>query len=249
MGASRTLVRGLLVLALLTSGCAVGTTRIDVDHSPLTGGASARSGDLVVRTFQDLRDSERQPYIGAKRNGFGMVLGHVAVPEGQTLEGILTDYFIKALQRAGYRAAPEADVAAAGDGFEPVGVLEGDITTFWLDMYMAAWHNVGIDLRLRDRSEALLWESRIQGEESNVLWVGVSAELEKVIRQALDEALGQAVTEFSGADFEAQVRVAADRANPGDAVASQPETESETEPVGSPPPEPPEPSGGTDSEP
>jgi hypothetical protein len=77
-------------------------------------------------------------------------------------------------------------------------------------MYMATWHSIVIDIRLSDLSDTVLWEGRVEGDESNVLWVGVNAEFEKVIRQALDEALDQAATDFGSAAFQEQVRIAAD---------------------------------------
>jgi hypothetical protein len=139
-----------------------------------------------------------------------MVLGHVAVPEGQSLEGILSQFFVEALQRAGYRAVlAETETSMPAD-FHPIGMIDGDIETFWLDMYMATWHSIVIDIRLSDLSDTVLWEGRVEGDESNVLWVGVNAEFEKVIRQALDEALDQAATDFGSAAFQEQVRIAAD---------------------------------------
>lgn len=199
---------GVLVLAL-GSACATGTTRLEIERSPFEADVALREGDILVRTFQDLRAEDRRPYVGAKRNGYGMVLGHVAAPEDRPLEEIITGYFVEALQRVGYRALREddADPPDAAD-FRPVAILEGDIETFWLDMYMTTWHNVVIAVRLRDLGDQVLWEGRFRGDESNVLWVGASGELEKVIRQALDKALAQAIAEFAADDFADQVRAA-----------------------------------------
>jgi hypothetical protein len=202
----------LIVLLQITTACAVGTTHIRVDHTPFVGESSAKPGDLVVRTFRDLRVEDHRPYIGAKRNGYGMVLGHVAVPEGESLEGILSQYFVEALQGAGYRAWLAETGASMPDDFHPVAFVDGDIVTFWLDMYMATWHSIAIDFRLSDLSDQVLWEDHFVGDESNVLWIGIKSEFEKVIRQALDEALDQAKAEFGSADFDAQVQVAADLA-------------------------------------
>jgi hypothetical protein len=41
----------------------------------------------------------------------------------------------------------------------------------------------------------------IQGENKNVLWVGATAEYEKVIRQALTKALNNAISEFTSDEF------------------------------------------------
>ncbi len=201
----------LLILPLqIITACALGTTHIRVNRTPFDGEPSPKSGDLVVRTFRDLRAGDRRPYIGAKRNGYGMVLGHLAVPEDESLEKILSRYFVETLQEAGYRALLAETEMPTPDDFDPVAFVDGDIVTFWLDMYMVAWHNIAIDVRLSDLSDRVLWEDHIVGDESNVLWIGLNSEFEKVIRQALDEALEQAGAEFGGADFDAQVQVAVD---------------------------------------
>jgi hypothetical protein len=44
-------------------------------------------------------------------------------------------------------------------------------------------------------------EEDIRGEQTNVLWIGTSSELEKVIRQALTKALNQAAKEFASDEF------------------------------------------------
>ena len=72
----------LLILPLqIMTACALGTTHIRVNRTTFDSEPSAKPGDLVVRTFRDLRAGDRRPYIGTKRNGYGMVLGHLAVPE------------------------------------------------------------------------------------------------------------------------------------------------------------------------
>jgi len=216
MERERALRIGLAVAALsFGSACAVGTTRLQIERSPFDVDVDRQRGEIAVRTFRDLRPEDRRPYVGAKRNNFGMVLGHVAAPEDRPLEDILTGYFVEALQRAGYRALREDEAGArsAGD-FRPVAVLEGDIETFWLDMYMATWHNVVLAVRLRDLEGQVLWESRLRGDETNVLWSGASGEMEKVIRQALDKALAQAVAAFAADDFAERVRVAGEAGTP-----------------------------------
>ncbi len=45
---------------------------------------------------------ENPEFIGNKRNGFGMVAGHVGLEQGKNLEVLLTRFFAEALQEAGY---------------------------------------------------------------------------------------------------------------------------------------------------
>lgn len=191
----------------LTTGCALGTTPLSVKHSPFVGAACPSRGvSIVVRPFKDLRPVEQRPYIGAKRNAYGMVLGHVSVREGQPLAEALTGFIIDALQQAGYRAVLDGKQ----QGFEPDAVVEGDILVFWLDMYVATWHRLELDVRLLDSKEHATWERVFVGEETNALWFGVSSELETVIQQAIDRALAHAVVEFASESFDEHVRPASE---------------------------------------
>jgi hypothetical protein len=137
-------------LAVLLSGCALGTTRVEVRHSPLPSTSQKRSGKILVRQFSDAR-TEDHKYIGYKRNGYGMTLGRIGLAQGELLEALITEYFAEALRQAGY----DAVVQAPGDSEKNVAanvILEGNIRTFWLDMYMMTWHHVNVDLRLLDRT-------------------------------------------------------------------------------------------------
>ena len=46
-----------------------------------------------------------------------------------------------------------------------------------------------------------LWQRELTGNKKHVLWLGVTSEYERVIRDALDEALAKAVKEFSSQEF------------------------------------------------
>lgn len=208
----------LLVLLYLSSACAFGTTPIKIVPTPFESieghVEQARQGDIVVHRFTDNRDEEKREFIGAKRNGYGMVLGHLGVVEGTTLPDLMTQFFTEALRDAGYRAVIEGtpDSETPSD-FQPIATLEGGIEKFWLDMYMATWHLVEISVSLWNNSDEVLWEGLFEGEETNVLWLGLSGEFEKVIRQALDKALAQAVVDFSSDDFAEQLSFAAQEGN------------------------------------
>jgi hypothetical protein len=200
----RGIVAALLSTAVLASasGCALGTTPIRVSHSALVPAATLHQGTLLVRQFKDVRAEERRPYVGAKRNSWGMVLGHVALPPGESLEVLLTRYFAEALEDAGYHAELQLAGQQPPAELMPDAILDGEIEQFWLDLYVATWDQIRVAVTLRaPADEAVLWTSTIEGAETNVLWIGATAEYEKVVRQALDHALARAVAEFSSDDF------------------------------------------------
>ena len=185
--------------ALIFSSCAIGQSRISVTHSPLAPASKQRSGTVVVRTFTDSRKDIDKTLVGNKRNGFGMVLGSFAIKGGDTVAEVLTAHFAEALTAAGYKAV--VSNSASGSA-----VLSGDIHEFWLDLFTAVWHNVGIKLQLKDGAGRVVWSKDVNTKETNVLWFGVNSEIEKVIRQALDKALTQTMREFASDAFASKVR-------------------------------------------
>ena len=190
-----------LAAAILLSNCAIGTSKVRASHSPLQPVASKRSGTILVKPFTDSRKLEDKTKVGNKRNGFGMVLGSFALKGGKSVAQTMTEYVADALKEAGYNVVMEGSGAAPGSV-----VLEGDVYEFWLDLFMATWHNVGVDLKLRSRAGAVVWQKKVNGSETNVLWLGINSEIEKVIRQAIDKALNQAVREFASGDFASHVK-------------------------------------------
>ncbi|TLM67195.1 MAG: hypothetical protein FDZ69_04715 [Deltaproteobacteria bacterium] len=191
--------------ALLLGGCAIGTTPLNVTHEPLAKIEAKKSGNILVRTFVDRRKEEHQ-YIGNKRNGFGMVLGHVGLKDGQTLEGLLTGYFAGALREAGYNAVIQGEPGADAQQVKFDAVVEGEIVEFWLDLYMKVWHNVEVKTRVVSPvNQAVLWERTVQADQSNVLWIGASGEFERVINEALTKALNQAAADYASNDFQQAV--------------------------------------------
>jgi hypothetical protein len=201
-------IRALLLAGSLLVGCAFGTTPIAVKHSLIVPSRSQREGVVLVRQFQDARPEDRRPYIGAKRNTYGVVLGNLALPEGQQISPLLTRYFADALGKAGYTAVLDRDPVTM-----PVdGILEGVIQGFWEDTYLLTWHNVKVDLRLlRLPEEKPVWEAQVTGSRSHYLWMGTDGEFERVIREALDQALVSSVEAFASDAFSAALH-----ANPAD---------------------------------
>jgi len=184
-------------------GCALGVTRVNVSHDPLNRIENKKEGNILVNEFKDVRPQKRE-YIGNKRNMYGMVLGHIGTESGVSLAEILTKYFAESLSEAGYKTVVMKE-AKMPDGSEKIkfdAMLEGEIVEFWMDLYMAVWHKVGVKLTAKHSdSKEVLWEKVIHGEDKNVLWIGATAEYEKVIRQALTKALNKAASEFASDEF------------------------------------------------
>ena len=187
--------------AVLTTGCAVGTTRLTVSHEQLSSVQPKRQGDVLVRPFVDKR--EHTEYIGNKRNMYGMVLGHVATQKGVKIEELMTQYFVEALQAAGYNAT--LDKAASGSPAPQAKcdtIIDGEIVVFWMDLYMTVWHRVEVKVRaINPADQTVVWEKLIEGDENATLWAGVTAEFERVVRLAITKALNHAAREFASDDF------------------------------------------------
>lgn len=197
------LLRFLLLpcLAFTLSQCAVGTTKINVVHTPLPA-ASAQRGTIYVKQFTDSRKVDNKITIGNKRNGFGMVLGTLAVKNKESVAEIMTGAVAEALRASGYQTVIE------GSGTAPAHapVMEGDVYEFWMDLYTTTWHNVGVDLKLKNPSGKIAWEKKVNGTKTNVLWLGLSEEFTKVMRQSIDAAKQEAVKEFSSESFAAAAK-------------------------------------------
>lgn len=199
----------LSVVALLLSGCALGVTPVKVRHSPLQHVENKREGTILVRQFVDNRQSKHDHrYIGTKRNGFGMPLGKIGIQDGAKLEVLVTDYFAEALREVGYQVVIQPPSGSgAFTAVTPDAILEGEIKEFWLDLYMAVWHNVDVLVKLRDKEgQNVLWEKAVHGDQTNMLWLGLAAEFEMVIRQALDKALNQAINDFASEEFHCKLK-------------------------------------------
>lgn len=196
-----------LLSVFLLSGCAIGTTTLQITHEPLERIESKKSGNILVRPFVDKR-KENHEHIGNKRNGFGMVLGHVAPQDGMKLDKIITGYVTDALKEAGYTTYVQGtDSSDKQDNFRYDAIVEGEIIEFWLDLYMKVWHNVEIKTRvLSPETQKVLWENSVKADQSNVLWLGISSEFEKVISESMTKALNQAAKDYSSDQFNSAVK-------------------------------------------
>ncbi|MEN3943914.1 hypothetical protein WJU23_21610 [Prosthecobacter sp. SYSU 5D2] len=191
----------LATTTISLSQCALGTTKIKAVHTPLQGSAQQR-GTIYVKQFTDSRKVDSKVTIGNKRNGFGMVLGTLAIRNSEGVSGFMTEAVADALRASGYQPIIEGQgTASAG-----MPVLEGDVYEFWMDLFTTTWHNVGVELTLRKPSGAVAWQRKVNGTETNVLWLGLNEEFTKVMRQSIDEAKQEAVKEFSSEAFSAAYR-------------------------------------------
>jgi hypothetical protein len=133
-----------------------------------------------------------------------MVLGNIGPEEGLNLNDVLTNYFVEAMQEAGYTVVFSKETKAPEE-LEKMkfdAMIDGEIVEFWLDLYMAVWHYTTTKLTAKHPdSKEVLWEKVIHGEEKNALWIGATSEYEKVIRQSLTKALNKAASEFASEDF------------------------------------------------
>jgi hypothetical protein len=195
---------GVLLIALLafcSVGCAAGVTKVKINMEPLEQIENKKEGNIFVKQFVDKRNETH--YIGNKRNGFGMVLGHIGAADGINLEVLLTKYFAEALIEAGYNAVVQEPLSSGIPGnvrFDAI--VEGEIVTFWMDLYMHVWHQVEVKVKaLAPSTQDILWEKNVKGGESRVLWIGATAEYERIIREALTKALNQAAEEFASEEF------------------------------------------------
>lgn len=191
----------ILLSSFILGGCAVGTTELVVSHNELNKVQNKRAGNLLVKKFTDSRKDTN--YIGNKRNGFGMVLGHVGLHDGENLESILTSYFAEALQESGYSVTifnEKTNDDISERNYDAV--IEGDIIEFWMDLYMAVWHKVKVNIKaVNPANNATLWENQISGAEKRVLWVGATGEYERIIREAITITLNRALEEFTDEEF------------------------------------------------
>ena len=196
-----TVCGAIVLLSIISGGCALGTSRLDISHEPLSPVVQKRQGDILVRQFADKR--VQTEYIGNKRNGLGLVLGHFATQEGVKLDELLTKYFIEALQDAGYNAVL---YKSAPGGLETQlkcdAIIDGEIVEFWTDLYLMVWHSVGVKVKaIKPVDQKVVWEKLIQGSESRVLWAGATGEFESTINEAVTKALNRAAQDFASDDF------------------------------------------------
>jgi len=198
----------LAIGAFFLSGCAIGVTRVQLSHNPLERIENKKQENILIEPFVDARKDRE--HIGNKRNAFGMVLGHIGTEEGVNLDTVLTGYFADALRAAGYNAILKGEAKSAEQVYNAV--LTGKISEFWMDLYMAVWHYMRVNLEIIDpAARHVLWSKEVKGEQKRVLWVGATGEYERIIGEATTNALNEAVKAFSSDEFAEAIRQGSSR--------------------------------------
>jgi hypothetical protein len=138
-------------LAVLASGCATSRGVLDV-RVPVPSNAASGTPVKVTRvtdrrifelkpnkpSIPSLKDGEinnkaiTSRAIARKRNTYGMALGDILLPEGQTVERLVKDALIRSFRESGYRVVDESDGA-----YGVATPIEADIDQFW------GWVNPG----------------------------------------------------------------------------------------------------------
>ncbi len=149
MNRTRVITIGLatftLAAAVLTSGCVTNRGVLNVQVKAPPNPASGKMIRIVRVT--DKRKFEVRPTnpstpslrgghiedkattiraVARKRNGYGKALGDIVLPEGRTVEHVVTEALTKAFREAGYRVA-DANTPATPDTIS----VEADIEEFW----------------------------------------------------------------------------------------------------------------------
>jgi hypothetical protein len=142
-----------VVVAILLSvaGCATSRGVVDIRIPVTLASAAARTVKLVEvldnRSFQrkpsdpsipSLKGAEIQDRaitsraVARKRNSYGKALGDILLPEGRTVEALVTDALTAAFSEAGYRVVQRDEA-----GYEEATAVTADIEQFW------AWFSPG----------------------------------------------------------------------------------------------------------
>lgn len=139
-----------MVAAMLGSGCATNRGVLDVRVKESQNPRSGRA--VTITRVTDNRVFEKAPSfpsipslkdgaitdkaitsraIARKRNGYGKAMGDILLPEGRSVENLVTEALVKSFRDAGYRVVD-------GRNSDEKGVpVEADIEQFW------AWFSPG----------------------------------------------------------------------------------------------------------
>lgn len=132
-------------LLLFCSGCATGTTELDVrvpvpldpqssnavtirsvdDNRHFTNRAANKMVHSV-NSFEDLDKSFTSRVIVRKANSYGTLMGVIALPEGRTVAGVVEETITKSFREKGYSVISSN---AAVDASVPA--VQAEISRFW----------------------------------------------------------------------------------------------------------------------
>jgi uncharacterized lipoprotein YajG len=145
-------VASLAMFVTLAAGCATSRSTIDVQQA--TSSVTAAKGFATIVEVNDKRRFDPAPKepstpslqsveelknpaitsraIARKRNGYGMALGDVLLPEGRTVQSVTRDAVARALTEQGYEVVDEKS-----PNFSRAVPVKVDIEQFW------AWFTPG----------------------------------------------------------------------------------------------------------
>lgn len=208
-GVSAGLGCGAMVLvAIVTGGCTLSPKPMTISHRQLKPVIQQRQGDLLVRPLIDKRAQTQ--YVGRMvYTKMGGTAYYFETTKGDRLDVLLTQYFVEALQNAGYSAV--LDTSTPGSPLSEAkydAIISGEIVEFWMDNYL---HYPSTVFRVAVRVQAnspdaqkVLWEKLIEGTDRHIdgSWESLT---EPFVRHGVTDVLNRFAWEFASDDFYARV--------------------------------------------
>ena len=182
----------LLAAAILVTGCAFTTSKLDIAYSADQTGplATVAPREVSVGPFADKRPDVAR--IGYKKNGFGQKTADI-LPSRPVAE-IVRDAIAAELAKNGHRAAAAPALA-----------LSGDVTEFWFDLSVGAFTieytgRVGATVNIRDPSGGPVLTKRYQGVQVEKRMAGYEGAWTEVMNTALSKMVREISTDPELAD-------------------------------------------------
>jgi uncharacterized lipoprotein len=184
----------LLAAAILVTGCAFTTSKLDIAYSADQPGplATVAPREVSVGPFADKRPDVAR--IGYKKNGFGQKTADI-LPARPAAE-IVRDAIAAELAKNGHRTAAAAPAPLA---------LSGDVTEFWFDSSVGVFTieytgRVGATVNIRDPSGGPVLTKRYQGVQVEKRMAGYEGAWTEVMNTALSKMVREISTDPELAD-------------------------------------------------
>lgn len=162
----------MLLLATVTTGCATSRGVIELSAPQTTATAASTGKKVYINSVVDNRKFEVEPSqpsvpsldpseeggreiekraLARKRNGYGAALGDILLPEGQSVEALVSSTVKQAFTESGYQVVDSAD-AINGDGY----IVDVSINKFWSWMNPGFWaitlsSEINTEIKLNDK--------------------------------------------------------------------------------------------------
>jgi uncharacterized lipoprotein len=184
----------LLATAMLVTGCAFSTSKLDIAYSANQAGplATVAPREVSVGPFADKRPDVAR--IGYKKNGFGQKTADI-VPARPVAE-IVRDAIAAELAKNGHRAAAATPPALS---------ISGEVTEFWFDLSIGAFTieytgRVGATVNIQDPSGGPALTKRYQGVQVEKRMGGYEGAWTEVMNTALSKMVREISTDPELAD-------------------------------------------------